>query len=524
MLSDEEVNIIKHINIFIYEKTKLKNTYSFYIDGEYFFKELKTLIEIYAHLLKDTYYIFYKDENYTDFDDNIILEKIFPLLTEINLDIIIISSNINNHLENTKNYAKILYHSFKLSFNSKISKFIKNNLNEKLYANINKINFSLDRPKYTLFNNSIQEKIDKKEFSNHIRKKKENFIDLYNNYSKFIDEDNRIIDIYDNTHDINHNIYLINNINLNINNNIINEIRNDIENNQNIDNINLDALNIKCFSPIFGTNILLGADDEEYIYSFIVNVSRAFADYDIKLSYFPIESAYCNNKQYVYISGGLEKIKEFGHFFYRIYINDNKFILEKLSSMIYSHSNHSMISNHNYIFSIGGKDSVKCEFYKFSSGKWESFQDLISDNYEIQRPMLFLFNNFLYSFMGYDSYEIINKIQRLNIEDIYCSLWEPIIINVHQNVKILFYGAAIIKKNDELMFIGGKYALGKDTTDYKKDIYIFNLEANIFFNHNSYLVEELNFIENTLFVLNDDKIGNFSNDGYFILLDKNILD
>ena len=262
--------------------------------------------------------------------------------------------------------------------------------------------------------------------------------------------------------------------------------------------------------PISKSNEIIGVFKDEYTRKVEVNFQQAFEKNDIKINEFPQGGAFCNFEKSLYFTGGQEIQKGVGKLFLKVFIsteNKSEIKLVKLPSMIYSHWNHSMISNEKYVFVIGGYDSNKCEYFNLETLKWEALPEL--NNEERQRPMLALYKEYLYVFMGYTQFIILDSIERININKLGTNRWEKVSISNPDNINLKFYGAGIFYLNEKLYFIGGKVGQGNKDSDYKEDIYSFNFDRMIFSNTYVYFPGKLNFIENQLHYCNDKTIGNF---------------
>ena len=270
--------------------------------------------------------------------------------------------------------------------------------------------------------------------------------------------------------------------------------------------------------PVFKTNKIKGVLKGEYeIITLEVDFSQAFNKQNIQLKQFIPSSAYCNSEQHLYITGGKENQKDIGKIFLRISVNNNnndpEVCIEKMPMMNFSHWNHSMISNKDCIFSIGGYNSNKCELYNIKTLKWEKMPDL---NYnERQRSMLVICKDYLYCFMGYTQFEILNSVERINITNILINKWENVNINEY-NLNLKFYGSGIFNYKDEkLIFIGGKIGFGNGEEDYNTKIYEFSINNMKFYDPDLYFNANLYFIENQFYYCDKDNVGNFVtlNDG-----------
>ena len=266
--------------------------------------------------------------------------------------------------------------------------------------------------------------------------------------------------------------------------------------------------------PIFNSNKLLGAIEDESTGKIEIEFKRAFGDKNIQLNEFTEGGAFCNYEKNLYFTGGKEKQKGIGKIFLKVsFQNDSIIKLSKMPDMNYSHWNHSMISNENYIFVIGGYNSNKCECFNLKTLQWENMPNLNSD--ERQRPMLVIYKDYLYAFMGYTQFNILESIERINISKLGKSKWEKVSISNPDKINLKFYGAGIYKQGGELYFIGGKVGRGDTEFDYKNEIYTFNFDKMVFFSANISFAGQLNFIENEFHYCNNENIGNFTdlNDG-----------
>ena len=261
--------------------------------------------------------------------------------------------------------------------------------------------------------------------------------------------------------------------------------------------------------PIFNTNKIVGAVEDESTGKVEVDFKQAFGEKDIQLNEFPQGGAFCNIGPYLYFTGGQEKQKGIGKIFLALSVSkvDLKVKLIKLTSMNYSHWNHSMIGNDDTIFVVGGYNSNKCECFNLKTLKWETMPDLNSE--ERQRPILAIYKDYLYAFMGYTQYNILDSVERINIKKLGSNKWEKLSISNPDKINLKFYGAGIYNFNGKLYFVGGKIGKGNDEDDYKSEIYSFDFDKMAFSATSVYYTGQLNFIENKFHRCNNENIGNF---------------
>ena len=261
--------------------------------------------------------------------------------------------------------------------------------------------------------------------------------------------------------------------------------------------------------PIFNSNKIIGAVEDESTGKVEVDFKQAFGEKDIQLNEFPQGGAFCNNGSFLYFTGGQEKQKGIGKIFLIIVVlkTDYKAKMIKMPSMNYSHWNHSMIAKEYYIFVIGGYNSNKCECFNLKTLEWEPMPVLNIE--ERQRPILTIYKDYLYAFMGYTQYTILDSVERININKLGSNKWEKLSISNPENENLKFYGAGIYNNKGKLYFVGGKIGQGDDEDDYKSEIYKFDFDKMEFSTTNVYFSGQLNFIENKFHKCNNENIGNF---------------
>jgi len=262
--------------------------------------------------------------------------------------------------------------------------------------------------------------------------------------------------------------------------------------------------------PIFESNYILGAFADESTGRAEVDFEKVFGEKDIQLKAFPQGGAFCNYEKYLFFSGGQEKQKGVGKIFLRITINaerETKAKMVKMPSMLYPHWNHSMISNGNYIFVIGGYNTNKCEAFNLRTLKWEAMPDLISP--ERQKATLAIHGDYLYAFMGQTQFNVLDSVERINIKKLGSSNWENVIYSNPNKVNTKFYGAGVYIVKGQLFFLGGKLGLGDEQSDFKSEIYRFKFDTNEFLNTDICYNGKINFIENEFHHISDDNVGNF---------------
>ena len=263
--------------------------------------------------------------------------------------------------------------------------------------------------------------------------------------------------------------------------------------------------------PVFKTNILKGAIDKNTVRENKITFNGEVAE-------FAQGGAYCNYENSLYFSGGQDYIKDAGKLLFLININDFGKNAIKLPDMKYSHYNHSMIGNKGKIYVIGGYCSNKCEVYDIASKTWSEIPDLIEK--ERQRSMLFIDNNFLYCFMGRTQNDFLTSVERLNLDNVSAG-WESIIVNTgNERINLKFYGAGIIRtnNNNKIFFIGGKKEKRNKEEGFKRSIFEFSFDDFKMTKSDFKIENDLIFVENKLFSMDESDCGNFINVGNGFLI------
>jgi len=214
------------------------------------------------------------------------------------------------------------------------------------------------------------------------------------------------------------------------------------------------------------------------------------------LSQFLNNSTWVNYNNHLYVSGGIYGSNSF------ILYNPIKSRFTRHTDSLFSHEEHSLIANGQYVFLIGGRNN-KTERYNIKEKKFENFGEL---KFIQKKPILFIHKNFLYSFFGLnENNEFIDKVQRRNIKNLK-GKWEEVAINNENNIDVKMYGAGIIKINEDVIyFLGGK---GKD--GLKQTSIEFNFK-NMTINSTPYHLEDKAFFKDSVLMrLNENTYGNFS--------------
>ena len=111
--------------------------------------------------------------------------------------------------------------------------------------------------------------------------------------------------------------------------------------------------------------------------------------------------------------------------------------------------------------------------------------------------------------MGYNQFNILDTVERINIKTLGSSKWENVIVTKGNNVNNRFYGSGVYYVKDNLFFIGGKVGFGNNESDYKTEIYCFKFDTNELINTEISYTGQLLFIENLFHKISNETVGNF---------------
>lgn len=226
---------------------------------------------------------------------------------------------------------------------------------------------------------------------------------------------------------------------------------------------------------------------------------------------FPKGHAYCNYKNSLYISGGLNDNDQNVSFQLMKYdYHSNTVVM--MPQMKYQHYNHTMFAYNDYIYVIGGFNSNKCERFHIISNKWEQMEELIS--IERQFPILTIYNNYLYVFFGLCQNGYVNTLERININSIH-NRWERI-SNFDSDTTITnTYGCGLILKEDEdiLYFFGGK-----NNDVVSSQVFSYNFNTNAFYSNYKPCTHCMCFTENRFHRINAQDYINITQEGKEIIM------
>jgi hypothetical protein len=210
--------------------------------------------------------------------------------------------------------------------------------------------------------------------------------------------------------------------------------------------------------------------------------------------------SWTNSNGKLYISGGRVGNNESSNSFLSYDCSSEQ--LTRLPDMNVGRSSHSMIYNSDFIYVVGGFLNNSVEKFDLKGQKWVKLTNMNID--ERQRPILYVWNGFLYAFFGMKSGNYIDTVERLNTKN-QKSKWEIVSFKNAERIDLKMIGCGIISASEkEIYFFGGK---GKDGN--KSDAFKFDFSTNTFSNTPIKLGEATCFPESTLIDLGKNSYGQF---------------
>lgn len=207
------------------------------------------------------------------------------------------------------------------------------------------------------------------------------------------------------------------------------------------------------------------------------------------LSSFLRNCSIVNTGKQLYISGGELTLGQSSSVF--LNYNPVTHILSKLEDLPTPKHSHSMIFFNNFIYSVGGYNTNTCERYDIAERKWVKLSNLKSQ--ERQSPMLHIQGMWLYAIFGYKQGDYVDSIERINTKSLK-SNWESVIYSNPEKIKVGFFGAGVIPKEDHIFLLGGKDSQGGKTSvsqlNFSSNTLAtcdFNLEEEAFFRESNFI-------------------------------------
>lgn len=215
---------------------------------------------------------------------------------------------------------------------------------------------------------------------------------------------------------------------------------------------------------------------------------------------FPDNMAWVNNSGKLYLTGGIVNGSAIPNFLlYDIFSNT----ISRLSDMLNERDNHSMLLNGDFIYVVGGNSTGTCEKYNLQSLQWIKLNSLLSGN--VQRSILLVKNNYLYSFFGIINGEYSDSIERLNLKN-NKSKWEYVSYKNPENIDLKMIGSGIIEIGETEIYMFG----GKLKEEVRNIAISFDFKDNTFRKLDLTLEDGTYFMESKLLFLGNNTYGQFN--------------
>lgn len=218
--------------------------------------------------------------------------------------------------------------------------------------------------------------------------------------------------------------------------------------------------------------------------------------------------AWTNFNKKLFISGGLNFMNSFSNEFL-VYENSERNQIIILKTLNEPRANHSMFTYDKHIFIVGGEASETTEIFDTSSN---TLITKVNHNYvSVDNPILWVHNDFLYSFFGRKNQSFVSFVQRVNLKDLKFASeksfkWERIPFKKINEINIELSNAGVIPCGaNEIYFFGGLNENG-----ISNESIIYNFETREFSNAHLPL-EQGQFFQDSKFIeLAKQSFGQFS--------------
>lgn len=192
-----------------------------------------------------------------------------------------------------------------------------------------------------------------------------------------------------------------------------------------------------------------------------------------------------------------------------------------LINSIYSHYFPTVIGfKLDYLFVIGGEESIKCECYNLQINKWKIMPDLPEERYR-SNAVFDETNDTMFLFGGYDSFTRMNResILRLNLKVL--SEWEYLIVKKFTSLLARNSFSIIKTEKNNILILGGIGNQGEkinNIIEFDLSSYKINLSKKKLSRGSSFLQSGgLDLNKTTYFLFDDDfHIHIISNNNYNI--------
>lgn len=213
--------------------------------------------------------------------------------------------------------------------------------------------------------------------------------------------------------------------------------------------------------------------------------------------------SWINHEGKLYISGGqLGPDSASASFLCYDYAEDK---LTIHSDMIEARFSHSMIFHSNAIYVVGGYKSNSCEKYDLKTMKWIKLGHLSIE--ERQNTILFVQNNYLYSFFGYSIGSYLDSVEKLKLTN-QKAKWEVVPYKNLDKINLKLIGCGVVRYDDHsIIFLGGR-----NNIEQRRQAFKFDFSTSSFTLTDVVLEDSTYFQENTLEELKEAAYGHFDNE------------
>lgn len=264
----------------------------------------------------------------------------------------------------------------------------------------------------------------------------------------------------------------------------------------------LDINRVILMQPVINENKIRSVNDDGKNYEIVVDFIGE--KNDIYNGRFKDGLAYCNHDKKLYVCGGEGINGQANNILIEVSSSNNKkFTARMLCPMNSSHTNHTMIAEGDYVYAIGGDQTLAVERYSISTNSWVVIASLREER---SNCVPIIYNNYLYVFGGINRNGFISSVERLNL-NVGTSKEIPSFENVsygnEEVIELHFLGSAGFVDDSKVRFVGG--LCGQNEFCHVGIFYDF--DKNCFSTGGYEIRDNLEFIEPRMFFYGEKLIG-----------------
>jgi hypothetical protein len=248
-----------------------------------------------------------------------------------------------------------------------------------------------------------------------------------------------------------------------------------------------------------GSKDIIFYDDET---SSLGRISVEFPPFSPIPNFIP-NSSWINQNDKLFVSGGQIGVDAASTAFVCYDYTEDRFIIH--AEMNEARFSHSMIYHNNAIYVVGGYKNNTCEKYDLKTMKWTKLSNLSIN--ERQNSILFVHNNYLYSFFGYSIGSYLDSVEKLKLSN-QKAKWEIVPYKNLDKIDLKLIGCGVVKFDDHsIIFLGGR-----NSNEQRHQAFKFDFSTSTFTITEVVLEEPTYFQENTLEELSEASYGHFDNE------------